>query len=64
MTTVKKPMLKLHDTFTTTVVAADGGAQEDGGSGSPQSEFKEPIINERSQALREIICHDEQGIHN
>ena len=61
MTTVEKPRLKLRDTFTTTASAADGGAQEDGGSGSAATEFKEPIINERSQALREIIRHHEQG---
>ena len=60
MTTVEKPRLKLRDTFTTNAAAGgDGGAQEDGGSAA--TEFKEPIINERSQALREIIRHHEQG---
>ena len=59
MTTVEKPRLKLRDTFTTNAAGGDGGAREDGGSAA--TEFKEPIINERSQALREIIRHHEQG---
>lgn len=61
MMTVEKPRLKLRDTFTTQT--ADGGIiGEDGGSAA--TEFKEPIINERSQALKEIIRHHEQGNKN
>ena len=50
-TETEKPRLKLRDTFTTDATASADDAIE----------FKEPIINERSQALREIIRHHEQG---